>query len=613
MYRIMNNRQIWPRWGTGDRFVLGILILVPGLVWGDRSMALPTPVQGSGPVTPALTSELSQASDILNSLENSLDPDSSPASAMDQVTSVSQLTDVKPTDWAFQALQSLVERYGCIAGYPDKTYRGNRAMTRYEFAAGLNACMDRVNELLGAATADLVKKEDLEALKKLQEEFAAELATLRGRVDSLEARTATLEKQQFSTTTKLNGEVLTYLGDAFGDAAGDTNNATVSYRVRLNLDTSFTGKDRLRTRLQASNLNLFSAGNPSITNAVGGGFGAPQRYAATFPGAFSDEARILPSFSSQSKNNGSLRIHYLGYDFPVGDRLNVHIHAGETDPTFLGADPVTPFSDFATGAISNFANSNPAYYPMGNLAGFGVDYKLTDWLTIAAGYAGQGADGIGDPNRPDGSSGLFNGGYTAFGQATVYAGNLTAGLFYLNTYTPQFGIDTLAGSNASKISTGGFSAANDDRVLADHFGFVANYKISPKFQLGGWVGYANSTVLGVDTLGLPTGNRGDVKVLNYAVTLAFPDLFKTGNLGGIVVGMQPRVTDTSNARVAEAIGLPDGRREDRDVGLHFEAFYRIQVNDNISVTPGIFWLTAPNHDARNPDAVIGVIRTAFTF
>ena len=35
-----------------------------------------------------------------------------------QVTSVSQLSDVQPTDWAFQALQSLVERYGCIAGYP---------------------------------------------------------------------------------------------------------------------------------------------------------------------------------------------------------------------------------------------------------------------------------------------------------------------------------------------------------------------------------------------------------------------------------------------------------------------------------------------------------------
>jgi hypothetical protein len=56
-----------------------------------------------------------------------------PSDRLSQVTSVSQLTDVQPTDWAFTALQSLVERYGCIAGYPDRTYRGQRAMTRYEF------------------------------------------------------------------------------------------------------------------------------------------------------------------------------------------------------------------------------------------------------------------------------------------------------------------------------------------------------------------------------------------------------------------------------------------------------------------------------------------------
>ena len=103
--------------------------------------------------------------------------------SMSQVTSVSQFSDVQPTDWAFQALQSLVERYGCIAGYPNSTYRGNRALTRYEFAAGLNACLDRVNELIATATADLVTKQDLATLQRLQEEFSAELATLRGRVD----------------------------------------------------------------------------------------------------------------------------------------------------------------------------------------------------------------------------------------------------------------------------------------------------------------------------------------------------------------------------------------------------------------------------------------------
>ena len=194
---------------------------------------------------------------------------------LDQVTSVSQLTDVRPTDWAFQALQSLVERYGCIVGYPDKTYRGNRALTRYEFAAGLNACLDRVNELIAAGTADLVKKEDLVTLQRLQEQFAAELATSRGRVDALEVRTTTLAKQQFSTTTKLFGTVwINVTGATAGDDVqfegppGSEGNAlgrffatrspltgqptrltakdpniTESFLTWLTLSTSFTGKD----------------------------------------------------------------------------------------------------------------------------------------------------------------------------------------------------------------------------------------------------------------------------------------------------------------------------------------------------------------------------------
>ena len=149
-------------------------------------------------------------------------------SGMSQVTNVNQLSDVQPTDWAFQALQSLVERYGCIAGYPNGTFRGNRAMTRYEFAAGLNACLDRVNELIVAATGEVVSREDLEVLQKLQESFSAELATLRGRVDALEARSAELEANQFSTTTKLRGQAIFAIngggfdGDSIIDAAGRT-------------------------------------------------------------------------------------------------------------------------------------------------------------------------------------------------------------------------------------------------------------------------------------------------------------------------------------------------------------------------------------------------------
>ncbi|MBM5801524.1 MAG: S-layer homology domain-containing protein, partial [Cyanobacteria bacterium K_DeepCast_35m_m2_023] len=93
----------------------------------------------------------------------------------EQVTSISQLSDVKPTDWAYQALSNLIERYGCVAGYPGGTYKGQRAMTRFEAAALLNACLDRVSEVT-------------DELKKLMAEFEKELAVQKGRVDGLEAK-----------------------------------------------------------------------------------------------------------------------------------------------------------------------------------------------------------------------------------------------------------------------------------------------------------------------------------------------------------------------------------------------------------------------------------------
>ena len=65
----------------------------------------------------------------------------------EQVTSITQFADVVPTDWAYQALANLVETYGCVAGYPNGSFRGNRAITRYEAAALLNACLDRITEV----------------------------------------------------------------------------------------------------------------------------------------------------------------------------------------------------------------------------------------------------------------------------------------------------------------------------------------------------------------------------------------------------------------------------------------------------------------------------------
>jgi hypothetical protein len=497
---------------------------------------------------------------------------------MEQVTSVSQLTDVQPTDWAFQALQSLVERYGCIVGYPDRTYRGNRALTRYEFAAGLNACMDRISELIAAGTADLVKKEDLLAVQKMQEEFAAELATVRGRVGALEARSATLEQQQFSTTTKVGTELITYLADAFGDRADPLNNANIGYRLRLDFDTSFTGKDRLRTRLQGTNLRKFNVGDV---------FGASPVGRATSD--LSDETRFLATSTS---SNSEITLNRLQYRFPVGEKLTVFLDANTIDPSIV-TDPITPFNDQATGSLSNFAQINPIWFPLGNQAGVAVNYAISPNFQFDFGYQAEG----GSPNDPQ--LGFFNAGYSAFAHLIVYSGTFKLGFFYMNSYSPQFGVDTLAGSNAAKIIGAG-------PVVGNGYSIELDYRINRWFELGGWVGLTQARTLG-------TGTRGDANIWNFAINFAFPDLGKKGNLGGIVFGMQPKLTGTSNAALATAIGLPDGQREDRDTGYHIEAFYRYQLTDNLSITPGFIWLTAPNHDSRNPDAVIGVIRTTFVF
>src|ERR671932_174566 len=182
-----------------------------------------------------------------------------------QVTNVTQLRDVSPGDWAYEALRSLVERYGCIAGYPDGTYRGNRALSRYEFAAGLNACLQQVERLIASNTSNFVTRQDLATLQRLIDEFRTELATLGTRVDKLEGRVGFLEDHQFSTTTKLQGEAIFALTDEFNQPI--SNNTVFQDRVRLTFNTSFTGRDRLATRLAAGNadaLNRFANGDGTV-------------------------------------------------------------------------------------------------------------------------------------------------------------------------------------------------------------------------------------------------------------------------------------------------------------------------------------------------------------
>jgi len=509
------------------------------------------------------------------------------SSAMEQVTSVSQLTDVKPTDWAFQALQSLVERYGCIVGYPDKTYRGNQSLTRYEFAAGLNACLDKIQELIAAATADFVKKEDLETVKRLQEEFAAELAAMRGRVDALEVRTATLENQQFSTTTKLNGTAIFAISDVFGGSGNDVE-TVLQYRTNLDLKTSFTGRDLLITSLWAGNVPPLDVGFSLPGTPVGG---------ITIPSA---EGTLASQFGA---NTGSQLIALaIAYNVFLSPKLLVSVAGGGFFPLYAIAPTLNPLlddNDGGTGAISVFGERN-AIYALGAGSGVGLNYFFSPQLRLSAGYLADGF-GVSNPER-----GLFSGGYSAITQLTWSPSQqFSLAGTYINAYFPpgRFGF------NYNALGVAGTAVANTlagqtrftterlfdtEPVISNSYGVQATYQFSPRFVLSGWFGATYARLI----------NDGEGEIFNYALTFAFPDLGQKGNLLGLVVGAEPYLNDYED-------GNP--RSFETDIPFHIEAFYRWRLNDNISITPGLIWLTAPNQDSSNPDDVIATIRMTFKF
>jgi len=498
-----------------------------------------------------------------------------PNAVSQNVTSVSQLSDVRPTDWAFTALQSLVERYGCIAGYPDRTFRGKQATSRYEFAAGLNACLDKINEIISAGLADKVSKEDLATLQKLQEEFAAELATLRGRVDALDAKTAKLEAQQFSTTTKLRGEAI------FGLAAGsdgvsatgvDRTNTIFSYRARLNLDTSFTGKDLLRTRLQASNTNQFR----DLVNPIG----------STSPNGNSTRLSYDGfGFSGSAANN--FEINRLYYKFPVGDNITAYLAPIGAPEDVIS--PLNPIESDSQGTISRFGRFNPLIRIASSnrengLAIAGLTFKFNNQAALELMYSAANAA------TPVGQGGLSGSDTKLAAQLVLKPSEaFTVGLGYANAYT--VGNTLSSGLNVDSIGIGaGVTGIKTNTVVGSLI-----FDITKKLTLSGWYSASFATATGIDA---------STTFTSWLAAISGKDLFTEGDLAAISFG-QPLL----RTNVAGVIATQGSTT----TPYQLEAFYRFRVSKNISITPGVFFVFNQGSNSANGTATVGVLRTTFSF
>jgi BMFP domain-containing protein YqiC len=528
--------------------------------------------------------------------------------SIDQVTSVSQLSDVQPTDWAFQALQSLVERYGCIAGYPNGTFRGNRAMTRYEFAAGLNACLERVNELIRTGTENLARKADLDVIQRLQTEFSAELATLRGRVDALESRTAQLEAKQFSTTTKLSGEaIFAGIGATGGAPNRNDPNIILANRVRLNLNTSFTGKDLLITGLQAHNFLGGASGSGSIQESLG--LASPLLSSSSARTSFEPQFPGLDVKTLSARGANSLELYKLLYIFPVANKVT--LFAGTAAEVSDAFPAITPFYGEGQESISRFAGLNPVLRVSGGTSGAGLAsaagfiFNPSDSIDIRALYGSvnanlpQSAPDLlpGVSGTPLGA-GLFSGSSVVAAQLTLKPSKaIDIGLNYANSYHEI----NILGTGLISSDIGALSGVPlGIPVKLNSVGGTLNFRFNEKVALSGY----GAAIFVDDSSGRVNAST---TFTSWMVGLHFKDLVKRGNTAGIIFGQPLYRTDASGAATRTVAGT------DRATPYHLEGYYKFKVSDNISITPGAFVLFNPEGNSRNDTTYVGVLRTTFTF
>lgn len=464
---------------------------------------------------------------------------------------------IKPADWQYTSLKKLESKYKC-----DSSLTGV-AVSRADFATGLNACLKKAEPLVANNNTSEVSAQDLEALRRLTQEFRAELSTLDARIEKTEQTSlAQSQTSQFSTTSKLKGEVVFGLnGVISGGAAG--SNGTFSDRVRLLVETSFTGKDKLFTRLAAGNFN----GYGSLKNAPLG---------LTAEGA--------PTYAGYAGN--AVGIDWLAYQFPLG-RTTVYAAAVNGIHSDYAETHNPYFQDFTggNGALTSFAEENPIY-KIGGGTGVGVSIPISsgnstflDSVNLSY-FAGTNA------NSP--ATGVGGGRNSFLAQVNFKPSDkFDFGLTYVNANHADGAIYNYGSAGpitGSVLTDTGFSTSNS-------YGLSAAYKASDNLSLSGYVGKTSAA---------RTAGGDNADILTYGVGVALPNVGQPGNLLGFFAGQAPTVTNGGAGTASSSYQL--------------EAFYKYKLNDGLSVTPGLIYLTNPNQaDPNNGGALVGTVRTTFTF
>jgi hypothetical protein len=237
-----------------------------------------------------------------------------------------------------------------------------------------------------------------------------------------------------------------------------------------------------------------------------------------------------------------------------------------------------------------------------------------------------------------GGNGLFNGGYSALAQLTTNIfDRVSLGFTYVNAYTTpdaaifgKGGTQGIVGTTAANLNRSELNNAfvnglgvgapptdaatyNSNVPGGSTSGNVINpydfggkqtnsYGVQMAWNIAEWLSfsaygsYTNVTLLGKD--------NGDI--WTYGGGFAFPDLGKEGNVLGIFAGVQPYVSGFTNSTLGTTFVNTSNP-------VQVELFYKYQLTDNLSLTPGVIWIANPEQSTNSSDAIIGTLRGTFTF
>jgi hypothetical protein len=402
-------------------------------------------------------------------------------------------------------------------------------------------------------------------VRGLVAEFETELAVLRGRVDGLEARVGELEATQFSTTTKARGRVDYFLGGVSYEDRKDCNAAkagactddslNMSYRWNVDLNTSFTGKDLLYTRLRGGNgSDVFASQKDSVL--------------------------------SDAKNQ-DLKIDKLWYSFPLGNEFKVTV--GALIENYYMVETPTRYKPILKafklggyGALMG-ASSGP---------GAGIQWRQdvapgTAAFNVAANYVADGGEGA----QSDSTKGMFGSATDGYFLSQVGYGNRK--WYVAGMYAHKQGAD---GSDPAMGYSSTAAKAQDEALNV--FGVRSYWSpedsgIIPTVSAGLDFGFSDADAAGKveDTFG-------------WNVALIWDDAFIDGNKLGAAVG--------SYSSYATEV---KGDSDPEDESFAAEIWYNMQVTDNISVKPAVFWVQDAygNATVDGADKLGALVQTTFKF